>query len=278
MTATDDAPHRWHLLSNLGATFAALMRLVPRRWRFGLAQLIARAAVPLVRRSEVGRVLEQSRVDTAPEIALHLVLHTLSKNGTEFDPVIALDGYDDLVRACREGRGVMLVSPHAALGLIATRFYHEDGLRPVIISADPLMKVGGTRMVIPTLQPVANFLVRARTRLRDGWLVGAMVDRAEHHGERTFEFETANGPVILAPALLQLAVRCGARVIFTECHVERGRLTGSWVAPSSNTVEGLTAEFIEFVRSHVDARLGDAAVSSQATPRRASSRLQGAET
>jgi len=86
-----------------------------------------------------------------------------------------------------------------------------------------------------------------------------MLGRGSHHGERTFEVETANGPVIVAPALLQVAARCGARVAFTEMHVGDGRLSGTVAMASSTTAEGLTREFIEFVRRHVARRVEDAA-------------------
>jgi hypothetical protein len=197
-----------------------------------------------------------TRVDGAREITVHLVLHTLTRNGTEFDPVVDLRGYDEFVRACRDGGGVLLAAPHTALGLFVLRMLHKDGVPSITITGEPDERIPGTRVTAVTLQPSPTFLVATRNRLRAGMLMCAMLDRAEHRAKRTFEVDTANGPVIVAPALLQVAAQCGARVFFIEIHVERARLSGTIAAASSDSAEGLAREFIDFVRAHVDARFG----------------------
>ena len=83
-----------------------------------------------------------------------------------------------------------------------------------------------------------------------------MIDRGEHSGDRTVAIDTVNGPVFVAPAFLQVAARCGARVAFTEVHVEGWRVAARIVVASSDTAEGLTREFGEFVRAHIAARFG----------------------
>jgi hypothetical protein len=107
------------------------------------------------------------------------------------------------------------------------------------------------------VQPSPTFLVVTRTRLRGGKLVCAMPDRAEHIEGRTVEFHTANGRVIVATALMQLAARCEAHVGFFEVHVEESGVVANIVTPSSasaGSADAITGDFIEFVRAHVAAR------------------------
>src|SRR5205823_3432830 len=134
-------------------------------------------------------------------IALHLVLSALTKSGVTFDPAIAVSGYKEVSRALASGTGVLMVGPHATLILFIVRLFHDMGLDPVVISADPLMRVGGTKIIAQTLQPSPLFLVQVRNLLRSGRLICALPDRAEHQENRTIEFETVEGTIIIAPAL-----------------------------------------------------------------------------
>lgn len=264
--AGDSTGHRWHLFHRVGLCFATAMRLLPRRHRFGAAVLAARAAVPLLRRTGAYRQQRRTGLDGPSEIALHLVLNTLTKHGTRFDPVIACHGYEELERAFAAGRGVLVLSPHTALSLLNVRRYHDDGMDPLAISADPRMRIAGTTLGVETVQPSPMFLVATRTLLRRGRLVCAMPDRAEHHEGRTMEFATANGRIIIAPAVIQVAARCGAEVVFTEAHVEGGRVVGTVATPSpasAGSADAITRDFVEFVRARVEARFTD---SRQGTP------------
>lgn len=233
--------------------FAAAMRLVPRRRRFAAAVLVARAAVPLFRRTEAYRVQERIGFDGPHEIALHFVLNALTRKGTRFDPVIAVKGFEEFERAYAAGKGVLVIGPHAALTLLMIRLFYDRGLDPVVISPDPLMRVGGTDVTARTVQPSPTFLVKTRSSLRRGELVCAMPDRAEHHGARTVEFATANGHVIVAPALTQVAARCGAEVVFTEVHVEGRGLAGTIATPSAASADAIIKDFMEFVRARAEA-------------------------
>lgn len=238
--------------------FATAMWLVPRRYRFGAAFAIAHAAVPLFRRTGAYRVQERIGFDEPNEIALHFVLNALTRNGTRFDPVISVKGFEEFERAYSAGKGVLVIGPHAALTLLMIRLFHDRGLDPVVISPDPRMRVGGTAVTARTVQPSPTFLVKTRSRLRRGELVCAMPDRAEHHGEKTVEFATANGRVIVAPALTRVAARCGAEVVFTEVHVEGRGLVGTIAAPSgasAGAADAIIKDFMEFVRARAEARL-----------------------
>jgi len=236
--------------------FATAMRLVPRRYRFGAAFAIARATAPLFRRTDAYREQELIGFDGPHEIALHFILNALTRKGTRFDPLIAVKGYEEFERAYALGKGVLVIGPHAALTLLMIRHFYDRGLDPVVVSPDPQMRVGGTIVTARTIQPSPIFLVKTRNRLRGGELVCAMPDRAEHHGARTVEFGTVKGRVIVAPALMQVAARCGAAVVFTEIHVEGDGLTGTITAPSP-TSDGLADEilkdFMAFIRARAEA-------------------------
>ena len=233
--------------------FAGAMRLVPRRYRFGAAVLVARSLTPLLRLTNAYRVQELIGFDGPREIALHFVLNALTRNGARFDPVVEVRGLEEFERACAAGRGVLVLGPHAALTLLMVRLFHDRGHDPVVITPDPRMRAAGTTSTVRTVQPSPTFLVKTRDRLRRGELVCAMPDRAEHHGDRTVEFATVGGRVIVAPALMHVAARCGARVIFTEAHAEGNSVVGTIRAPGdASSGDAITEEFMAFVQTRAE--------------------------
>lgn len=230
------------------------MRLAPRRYRFGAAVFVARAAVPLLRLTSAYRVQELIGFDGPREIALHFLLNALTRNGARFDPVVEVKGFAELERAYAAGTGVLVLGPHAALTLLMIRLFYDRGLDPVVITPDPRMRVPGAPLTVRTVQPSPAFLVKTRGRLRRGDLVCAMPDRAEHHEARTVEFVTVRGRVIVAPALMHVAARCGARVIFTEVHADGGSVVGTIHAPAhASSGDALTEDFIAFVQARAEA-------------------------
>jgi lauroyl/myristoyl acyltransferase len=257
LKASGGSDHRWYSFHLAGLCFALAMRLVPRRRRFAAAILIARAATPFIRRTEAFRNQRKGNVDGVGEIALYLILNTLTKNGTVFDPVLVIDGYEKIESALAEGKGVLVLSPHTVLSLLMGRFFHDAGLNPFMIAADPLMRISGTTVTAQVVQPSPTFLVVTRSLLRAGKFVCAMPDRAEPSERRTVEFETAYGRVIVATPLIQVAVRCEARVIFFVVHVEKRGIVATIVAPSqasAGSADAVTGDFIEFIRAHVESR------------------------
>lgn len=251
-----DSGRRRRIIRAAELCFAAAMRLVPRRQRFRAVMLAADAAAPLLRLTSAYREQELKGFDGPREIALHFMLNALTRNGARFDPVIDVRGLEEFKRAYAAGKGVLVIGPHAALTLLMIRFFYDRGLDPVVVTPDSRMRVGGTTVTARVILPSPMFLVKTRNSLRRGEVVCAMPDRAEHHGARTVEFNTAAGRVIVAPALMHVAARCGARVIFTEVHTEgRSSVVGSISSPrDAFSGEAITREFMEFVQMRAEAR------------------------
>jgi lauroyl/myristoyl acyltransferase len=237
--------------------FALLMRIVPPKFRFDAALLLAWTIVPFFRRTRAYREQKIKGFHEAQEIALHLILNALTKNATPFIPKIGINGFDYFAQAHARGKGVLVIGHHAALTLFMVRFFYETGFNPVVITPDKHLRVPGTLVPAQTLQPSATFLVKLRSSLRRGELVCAMPDRAEHHGRRTIEFATPAGQVILAPAMIQVAARCNAAVLFTEVRAHGRQLSATIAAPASasrGNSEALTDDFISFVREQTAQR------------------------
>jgi len=223
------------------------MRIVPRRYRFQTTLLLARATVPLFVRTAAYREQSIKNFHRPDEIVLFLLLNALTKNGTCFDLEIVADGYQHFEQAYAKGKGVLITGHHAALTLLMVRFFHDKDLHPVVITPDDSLRVPGTSIRAETIQPSRMFLVHLRTKLRAGKLICAMPDRAKHHSERTIEFATPVGPVIMAPAIIEVAARCGAAVLFTEVRVEGDHLVAI-ISSASDASATIITEFISFVR------------------------------
>lgn len=242
------------------------MRVVPRRLRFQSAVLVARIAVPLLRETDAYHEQEIKNFHSPYEISLHLVLNALTKNATTFDPLLLVKGLKELERLRAGGKGVLIVGHHAALTLLMVRYLYDRTLNPIVITPDSRMRVAGRNATVRTIQPSPSFLLRMRSSLRRGEVICAMPDRAEHEGKRTFDFEIANGRVIFAPAIMQVAARCGAPVVFAEVHAEGRKLVGT-LAPSATGVGAIADDFIAFVRSTTSSSAGSRSVTAKLTVR-----------
>ncbi len=238
--------------------FALAMRAVPRRYRFDAALFVTSIAIPLLRRTKPFGEQQRMGFHSPREIALYLLLNALARNGTAFDPPFVVDSYHLLEEARKAGKGVLVIGHHAALTVLMIRFFYDRGLNPVVITPDGELCVPGVLAPARTLQPSPMFLVQLLSALRRGDLVCAMPDRAEHHAGRTIEFTTAAGPIILAPAMIDVASRCGAQVLFTEAKLSGQQLAAKIVAPtqSASSFTDLINEFIAFVRACTGKRPG----------------------
>ena len=227
------------------------MRIVPQHYRFQTTLLLARATVPLLVRTAAYQEQSIKNFHRPDEIVLFLLLNALTKNGTHFDVEMVAEGYEHFERAYAKGRGVLMTGHHAALTLLMVRFFHDRNLEPIVVTPDQNLRVPGTTVRAATIQRTHMFLVRMRTKFRAGKVICAMPDRAEHHGRRTIEFETAASTVIVAPAIIEVAARCGAAVLFTEVRVQGGRLVTVIAEPaalSTGDAAAIVTDFVSFVR------------------------------
>ena len=239
--------------------FALALRIVPRQYRFQTTLLLARATVSFLVRTAAYQEQSIKNFHRPDEIVLFLLLNALTKNGTRFDLEIVVKGYQHFERAYSQGKGVLVTGHHAALTLLMVRFFHDKELQPIVITPDHSLRVPGTSVAAETIQPSHMFLVHLRTKLRAGKLICAMPDRAEHHGQRTIEFATPAGPVIMAPAIIEVAARCGAAVLFTEVRVEGRQLLAvitDCASSPADDASAIIADFISFVRDRTAAANG----------------------
>ena len=239
------------LKSSAERCFALAMRIVPRQYRFQTALLLARMTVPLFGLTGAYREQRIKNFHRPEEIVLYLLLNALTKHGTPFELAILPKGYEHFERAYAQGKGVLVIGHHAALTLLMVRLFSDKGFDPIVVSPDPGLRVPGTLTTAGTVQPSRIFLVQLRTKLRHGELVCAMPDRGEHHVGRTVEFTTPAGRVILAPAMIDVAARCGAEVVFTEVRLAGRRLVGTIAAPAASSAgiaPAIIEDFISFVR------------------------------
>lgn len=250
--AHDRPPLYWHLLSR---ALALQMWAVPRRYRFRAAALLAGVLTPLVRRTSWYRAQRQHRIDGANEIALYYVLEIMTNSGALFDPVLDVEGAEALEEALKKREGVLIVGLHALLSQLIFRYLYDTGYVPTIVSAAPSAHIYGTRLVVRAIQPAPAYMIRLRSVLRDGGMVCAMVDGEHRTGRELVKFVTAEGPMYISDALIRLALRCNASVLFTSVRVDQRRgVLLTIAAPSTSTgltVESVTEDFVAFIQAHV---------------------------
>ena len=219
-SAHDRPAFHWHLVSR---ALALALWAVPRRHRFSAAALLGRFSTPVVRRTPWYRAQRRNRIDGAGEISLYHALEVLTNSGALFDPALRVEGAEVLDDALRRGRGVLVVSPHARLSQLIFRILYDRGHVPTVVSAAPSAHVYGTRLLIRTIQPSPTFMIPLRSVLRRGGVVCAMVDGKRAAGQRLIEFATAEGQMYISDALIRLALRCEASVVFVSVRLDRRR-------------------------------------------------------
>lgn len=262
----DRPPLHWHVASR---AFAAAMWAAPRRYRFRAAVAFARAFAPLARRTIWYREQSRLRIDGPREVALHHALSIMSHSGALFDLDLRVEGAEKLDAAIGRGRGVLIISPHALLSLSLFRYLYDTGRVPAIVSMAPFAHIYGTRLLARAVQPSPVFMIGLRGVLREGGIVCAMIDCGRPGGARTVEFQTPEGPMYVSDALIRLAKRCDASVVFTSVRTdERRGVVLTFGEPEGGAEAGVratTEDFVAFVRAHV------AAVASSSSRRRSES-------
>ena len=234
------------------------MWVVPRRYRFEVARRFTAALTPIVKRTSWYRAHESLGMDGVEEIALHYALNIMSQSGALFDLEIKIEGAEILHAALRNSHGTMIVAPHTLLSVSLIRYLHDVGCPPTTVSAAPFVHIYGTRFVLRALQPSSSLLIRLRTALRRGDLVYAMIDEAPRNSARTIQFPAGPRPVYISNALIKLAKRCDADVIFTSARLdERQNIVLTFDAPLAVTDASelsIAKSFVNFLETHVERR------------------------
>jgi lauroyl/myristoyl acyltransferase len=242
------------LLLHLAATLAGeAFRLIPRLRRFGAAKAAAAAIVPILRINGAWRFRSLPMIETPAETALQMVLRTLDRVGAVYEPSVQIHGAEHFSAARRERRGLLLVGPHAALSKLVVRYLCEQEYSPIIVVAEPMRFAGLSR---PPRQIVRSpsFLLRVRTELRAGSIVGAMADHEATGSSRALSVPTSAGTVYLSDGLIRIAQKCGSAVLFIASGQTDDGEIHIYLAPpspSSLSLQAITSDFAAFVQSHV---------------------------
>jgi lauroyl/myristoyl acyltransferase len=230
------------------------LRLIPRRRRFEAARIAANAIAPFLRLPAVSRFRSARMMETPSEIALQMVLRTLDRVGTAYDPVVRVHGAEPFAAARDAGRGLLMIGPHAALSKLVVRFLCDQEYSPIIVVADS-MRFGGMQHPPRQILTSPSFLLRVRTELRAGSIVGAMADHEPDTARRAFEVQTPAGPVLLSDGLLRIAQKCGSAILFIASALSDDGVVHIYLEPplaSSQSVEAIVNDFAAFVHSHVE--------------------------
>lgn len=193
-------------------------------------------------------------METPAEVALQMVLRTLDRVGTEYDPIVRVHGAEPFATAREAGRGLLMIGPHAALSKLVVRYLCDQEYSPIIVVADS-MRFGGMRRPPRQIVISPNFLVRVRTELRAGSIVGAMADHEPDSSRRTFEVQTPAGTVLLSDGLIRIARKCDSAILFIASALGDDGVVHIYLeppSPASQSVEEIANDFASFVHSHVE--------------------------
>jgi lauroyl/myristoyl acyltransferase len=245
--SSEQPSHGSPVLRGAGRALAYAFRVLPERLRFRAATLVARWLEPAIAITPAFAARAKLRTDDLREISLDMLLMMLTRHGTTFRPALRIDGPEHLPPP---GAGpVLVVSPHTMLSVLFLRHLEDAGYEPFVIAAYPGMRIPGTRNRARVLGPSPALLLKVRGILAEGGMVTAMIDR-DRPERRNSSVETMGGPVFVSDALLQLAVRCAARIVFLATKMDDAScVVVRLSAPSGDTdhVAAIVAQFADFV-------------------------------
>jgi hypothetical protein len=230
------------------------LRATPRRHRFRVALSCARQLAPLVQRTAYYRQQRKSLVDGPIDITLYLILAGLTRNGIAFAPRLRVSGFELFEAAVRLRRGVLLISGHNVFGFTILGYMAERGYKACQVSYTPdPHNLLAPDVAAPTITPGRSYLLEIRDRFRNGEVIGAMIDRAEAVGSRTFPIATAGGTLHLADALIEVAAHARASVIFLRASVGNDAIDIELSAPGSSTgdARSVARDFAQFLQGHI---------------------------
>lgn len=221
---------------------ARTLRLVPRRLRWPILVSASAPAMWVLPNGGYGGLT----IDGYREIALWKLLMAAQQVGLLFDPVVEHRGSPPLRGT--SGRGMIVVGAHSLLNFLAVRHLHDNGCRPIVVSASPPIPLIGSVVVPRGLVASPTLLPHVVRHLRGGEVICAMIDRpAAEKG--TYRVDTAIGPIHVSDPLLKFAVRERAAIHFCSFRVAGGKVRADWaearVAEGSDTVKAAFADFLQ---------------------------------
>jgi hypothetical protein len=128
------------------------------------------------------------------------------------------------------------------------------GIAEMNVVSPEKMLVLGTIAPVRLIDPTPTFLLQVRKVLQANGLVGAMIDRDVITTRSTFEVTTDRGPVVIADALIHVAFRTKAKIVFHAGYLDGEDVVVTFDVPSeeeSRSVEGITAALVSFLQKHV---------------------------
>lgn len=234
---------------SLAATpFRAGLRAVPRRSRFAAALALARMMAPVAGR--MGLLQTRHPLESPRDVVFVQLLVLLHRGRVPYDPVVAVEGIGRLDEAVAAGKGVLVVGPHTRVTHVATiRSLFDSGHPLTMVTRAAIERPAGKESAIPQIVRSPHFLLAVREALHEKKTVFAMIDRyAAAPG--TVPVETRGGTVHVTDALLRLAARCGARVVFLASRTERGRVSCTLESPRPDgTGEEYMRAFARFIQA-----------------------------
>jgi hypothetical protein len=219
---------------------------LPKRRRFRAAVVFSRFLRPLIARTAAFEARLELKTDRLEETSLDLILTELTRRGVTFDPLIEIDGIE---HDPQPSDGPLLIAgAHMMLNTLCARHLYDRGVAFGGITSEPGMCHRGT--TVPSdviLVPSSDLLLNVRRRLLRGGIVSGLLDR-EIAERRTTEFETVQGKLIVSQALLQVALRVGAGIVFFGSRMrDDDTVLVTLRRAESTTLDGVTAELARFV-------------------------------
>jgi hypothetical protein len=242
------AAHGSPWLRAAGLLVALGFRVVPRQLRFRAAIALARLIEPIIRRTYTYECRNRHGTDGIREICLELILMVLTRYGTSFDPIVDLEGVEQL--PSRAGGPLVVISPHTMLSILFLRYLEDTGYEPLVITPDQTLRTPGTRRAARVLCPSASLLLQVRRHFKAGHTIAAMIDRGEPE-RRSVAIASSGRTLHVSEALVKLAIRHDATVLFLGTKMTRsGRVVSRLARPSHNeSVGSVLADFVQFVET-----------------------------
>ena len=229
--------------------FCSVIRLFPQKARFKATFKISQKLQPLIKKTSTFNGLSNvNRIDGPDEIALNMLLETLTTHGIKFDLDVTVTGVENLTIAVNRRNGVVFVTAHGLSRLAAT-YLTKNNYLPQFISIEPVILIPGTCKRVNGIVPCNSYLFKVRNSLRDGKLIGAMLDLHPIQN-RTIEMTTVLGPVSIATPLFKIALHTGASIIYSKHYIKNGKVHYVMAMPTINDQHNeftLAQEFATFL-------------------------------